>query len=307
METARQDSLEDRSELAKVGRLAIAYERFGDPCDPALLLVMGLGMQMLAWDEEFCELLVGEGFHVIRFDNRDVGLSSKIGGKRVNLTAGLLGMTGSAAYTLDDMAADTTGLLDQLGIERAHLVGASMGAMISQQIAATQPDRVLSLTSIMAGSGRRSLGTIPRPEVLRLLLRSPSGTRDAFIDETVEMFGLIGSPGYPGDEDRLRERIARSYDRSFHPEGTARQLMAILASGNRRGALKRITAPTLVIHGADDRLVPAAAGRDVAATIPGARLELIEGMGHDLPPELWPRFVAMIAEHAAAASSPPGR
>ena len=307
MEAVEQDSREDRTELAKAGRMVIAYERFGDPADPALLLVMGLGMQMLAWDEEFCELLVAEGFHVIRFDNRDVGLSSKIGGKRVNLTAGMLGLTGSAAYTLDDMAADTVALLDDLGIERAHLVGASMGAMISQQVAATHPDRVHTLTSIMAGTGRRSIATLPRPDVLRLLLRAPSSTREAFIDETVEMFGRIGSPGYPGDEERLRERVGRSYDRSFHPEGVARQLMAILASGNRRKALARITAPTLVIHGADDRLVPPAAGRDVAATIPQSRLELIEGMGHDLPPGLWPRFVSLIAEHAASAADPAGR
>jgi pimeloyl-ACP methyl ester carboxylesterase len=303
METAGSSAEADRTELARVGRMMIAYERFGDPADPALLLVMGLGMQMLAWDEEFCELLVAEGFHVVRFDNRDVGLSSKIGGKRVNLTAGLVGMTGSAAYTLDDMDSDTVGLLDELEIDRAHLVGASMGAMISQQVAGRHPERVLSLTSIMAGTGRRSLGTIPRPDILRLLLREPASTREAFIDQTVEMFGRIGSPGYPGDEARLRDRIGRSYDRSFEPEGTARQLMAILASGNRRRELARITAPTLVIHGADDRLVPAAAGRDVASTIPGARLELIEGMGHDLPPELWPQFVSLIAEHAGAAAS----
>lgn len=280
--------------------MVIAYERFGSAGDPAVLLVMGLGMQMLAWDEEFCELIVAEGFQVIRFDNRDVGLSSKIGGKRVNLTAGMLGLTGSAAYTLDDMAADTVGLLDRLGIGRAHLVGASMGAMISQQVAANFPDRVHTLTSIMAGTGRRSVNTLPRPDVLRLLLRSPATTREAFIDEMVEVFGRIGSPGYPGDEGRLRERIGRSFDRSFHPEGTARQLMAILASGNRRRDLARIKAPTLVIHGADDRLVPAAAGRDVAAAVPSARLELIEGMGHDLPPQLWPQFVELITGHAGS-------
>ena len=283
--------------------MVIAHERFGDPGDPAMLLVMGLGMQMLAWDDAFCELLVAEGFQVIRFDNRDVGLSSKTGGKRVNLTAGMLGFTGSATYTLDDMAADAVGLLDELGLERAHFVGASMGAMISQQAAAHHPDRVLSLTSIMAGSGRRALGTLPRPDVLRRLLRAPATNREAFIDEMVEMFGRIGSPGYPGDEAVLRDRIGRSYDRSFHPEGTARQLMAILASGDRRRDLARIKAPTLVIHGAADRLVPPAAGRDVAAAVPGARLELIEGMGHDLPPQLWPRLVGLIAEHAATAAA----
>jgi pimeloyl-ACP methyl ester carboxylesterase len=284
----------ERIERAPVGGIEIAYEQFGDPSDETVLLVMGLGMQMLGWDEELCELIAGEGFHVVRFDNRDVGLSSKLGG-RVNLRAGMLGFTGSARYTLDEMAADAVGLLDHLGIERAHLVGASMGGMISHKLAAHHPDRVASLCSIMSGSGRRRLATLPRPDVLRMLLRAPASGRDAFIEDTVAVFERIGSPGFPVDIERLRERAGRSFDRSFDPSGTARQMMAILASGDRSGELRRISAPTLIIHGAADRLIPPAAARELAATIPGAQLELVAGMGHDLPMQLWPRFVELIA------------
>ena len=289
--------------LARVGKLTISYERFGDPADEPLLLVMGLGMQMLGWDEEFCELLVGRGFHVIRFDNRDVGLSSKLSG-RVNLPAGFAGFTGSAAYDLDDMAADAEGLLDHLEIDSAHLVGASMGAMISQQLAAKRPDRVRSLCSIMAGTGRRSLSTTPRPAAMRILLRSPASTREDFIRATTATFSVIGSPAYPPDPEQLRERAAISYDRCFYPAGTARQLMAIMAAGNRTRELARIEVPTVVIHGDSDPLVPPQAGRDVAAAIPGARLELIEGMGHDLPRPLWPRFGELIETNARAAAAP---
>jgi pimeloyl-ACP methyl ester carboxylesterase len=291
----------DRSQLAEVGKVVLAYEEFGDPADETVLLVMGLGMQMLGWDEEFCELIAARDYHVVRFDNRDTGLSSKVGGQRVNVTAGMLGFTGSAAYTLDDMATDTVGLLDHLGVDSAHLVGASMGGMISQKLAATQPERVASLCSIMAGTGRRRISTLPRLDALRLLMRSPASTREDFIDGMVAVFGTIGSPAYPANPDRLRERAARSYDRCFYPTGSARQMMAILASGDRSEELGRITAPTLVIHGEADRLVPVRAGRDVAAAIPGARLEIIEGMGHDLPPQLWPRLIESIGDNAARA------
>lgn len=287
-------------ELAPVGDLVLCYEEFGDPADETVLLLMGLGMQMLGWEEDFCKMLVERGYRVIRFDNRDVGRSSKLSG-RVNLLAGFAGITGSAVYTLDDMATDTAGLLDHLEIPAAHLVGASMGGMIAQKLAATRPDRALSLTSIMAGSGRRGLSTTPRLGALRMLLRSPATTREDFIEGMVAVFEVIGSPGFPPDEAAVRERAARSYDRCFYPAGTARQLMAVLDSGNRGRELRRIRAPTTVIHGADDPLVPARAGRDVAEAIPGARLELIEGMGHDLPRELWPRFCGLIDAAAAAA------
>lgn len=289
--TAPTEAPDER--LAKVGRIAICYEEFGRRSDETILLVMGLGMQMLGWDETFCRLLSDRGFHVIRFDNRDVGLSSKCSG-RVNLNAGMLGRTGSAVYNLDDMAGDAAGLLDELGIERAHIVGASMGGMIGQKLATTKADRVLSLCSIMSSSGQRKLSTTPRPQALRLLLQSPASTREDYIEGAIRTFTVIGSPGFPPDPERIRERASRSYDRCFNPAGTARQLMAIMASGNRTPELHSITAPTLVIHGRADPLVPSRAGRDLASAIPNSRLEMIDGMGHDLPVELWPHFVELI-------------
>lgn len=288
------------SGIAELGGISIAYEAFGDPDDPTMLLVMGLGMQLLGWDAELCEMLAGRGFHVVRFDNRDVGLSTKLEGRRVNLYAGMLGLTGSAAYDLDDMAADALGLIDHLQVERAHLVGASMGGMIAQQLASRHPDRVLSLCSIMSGSGRRRLSTTPRLAALRTLLRKPAVSREAFIDGMVDLFRVIGSPGYPSDPERIRAQAAASYDRSFYPPGTARQLMAVLASGDRTRGLGRISAPTLVVHGSADPLIPPRAGRDVVEGVPGARYEEIEGMGHDLPAELWPRLAQLISENAAS-------
>ena len=284
-------------QLTQVGRMMLCYEEFGDPANETVLLVMGLGMQMLGWDEEFCEQLAGRGFHVVRFDNRDVGLSSK-GSGRVNVRAGLLGFTGSATYDLDDMAADSAGLLDALGVDSAHVVGVSMGGMIGQQLAARFPARVRSLCSIMASTGRRKPSTTPRPEALMTLLRPAASTRDEFVEGTVRIFEAIGSPRFPPDPERIRERAARSYDRCFYPIGTARQLMAVLASGNRTRHLRSIDVPTVVIHGREDKLVPPQAGRDVAGAISGARLELIEGMGHDLPMPLWPRFQSLIEENA---------
>jgi len=287
-------------QLTQVGRMMLCYEEFGDPSNETILLIMGLGMQMIGWDERFCEELAGGGFHVVRFDNRDVGLSSK-GTGRVNVRAGLLGFTGSASYDLDDMAADTAGLLDALGVESAHVVGVSMGGMIGQQLAARYPSRVLSLCSIMASTGRRKPSTTPRPDAMMTLLRSPATTREEFIEGTVRIFDVIGSSRFPADPGRIRERAARSYDRCFYPIGTARQMMAILASGNRTRHLRAIDAPTVVIHGREDKLVPPQAGRDVAAAITGSRLEVIEGMGHDLPIELWPRYQSLIAENASRA------
>jgi pimeloyl-ACP methyl ester carboxylesterase len=290
------------SQLAESNGLLLCYQEFGDPEAETILLVMGLGMQMLAWDEEFCELLAMQGYRVVRFDNRDVGLSSKVSG-RVNVTAGMLGLTGSAVYTLDDMAADTVGLLDHLGAERAHLVGASMGAMISQKVAATRPDRVASLCSIMSGTGRRRLSTTPRLDALRLLVRSPATTREDYITAATMMFGVIGSPDYPTDKKLLREHAERAWDRCFYPSGVARQLMAVLASGDRTKEVRRITAPTLVIHGLADKLIPPRAGRDTAAAIEGSRLELVPGMGHDFPRQLWQPISEMIIENAQRGSA----
>jgi proline iminopeptidase len=284
----------------------IEYESLGDPAHPAIVLIMGLGMQLLAWPDNFCNALVARGFRVIRFDNRDVGLSGRVPGKkRANI---LLAMAASAlhlpvrtAYTLADMADDTLRLMDQLDIGRAHIVGASMGGMIAQVLAATHPQRVLSLTSIMSTSGNRKLSK-PSKAAGKALLTRPSdpNDQDLVIEHLVHAFGVIGSPGYPSTREERRQRIGRSVRRAYDPAGVARQLVAVIASGDRRKQLKEIKAPTLVIHGADDPLVPIAAGRDTAAHIPGAKLLVIEGMGHDLPEALLPRLADAIGDHAAA-------
>jgi pimeloyl-ACP methyl ester carboxylesterase len=290
---------------AHVNGIEIAYDTFGDPADPAMLMIMGLGTQMLGWHEGFCEKLAGRGFFVIRFDNRDVGRSSQIeGGPVPDLFAGAAGDFSTASYKLDDMADDAVGLLDELGVEAAHVVGASQGGMIAQTIAVRHPERALSLTSIMSSTGGHEVGQ-PHPEaVLALLNRPPEGDREGFADFAVNAFGVIGSPGFDPGEERLRERARLSFDRGIHPDGTARQLMAVLASGDRTEGLRGIEVPTLVIHGTDDPLIDVSGGEATAAAIPGARLELIEGMGHDLPLALWPRFIDWIVENAERAEAP---
>ena len=288
---------------AHANGITIEYESLGAPDAPALLLVMGLGMQLLAWPDDFCEALVARGYRVIRFDNRDAGLSSRVGTRhRVNLPAALLRawlrLPVKAPYRLDDMAADAAGLLDALGIERAHVVGASMGGMIAQVLAARHPQRVRSLVSIMSSSGNRRVSR-SKPAAARALLSKPDDPNDAdsVIEHLMRVYAVIGSPGFPTDRGELRARLAASVARAYDPPGTARQLLAIIASGDRRALLARITAPTLVIHGADDPLVPVAAGRDTARHIPGARLQVIAGMGHDLAPGLRPLLVEAIAAH----------
>jgi pimeloyl-ACP methyl ester carboxylesterase len=296
------DTARERVRMADVGGgVELAYESFGDPADPTLLLIMGLGMQMLAWDERFCGQLVDRGFHVVRFDNRDVGLSTKVGGGPPNVIAGAFGMTGSARYTVAEMAADTTGLLDALGVERAHVVGASLGGMIGQTLAARHGDRVASLCSIMSSPGGRRPSVMPRPSVLGALLAKPPREREAYAAHVAEIFTRIGSPGYETDLEQLRERSLLMYDRSFYPTGAARQLMAAMASGDRTAELRGIDCPTLVIHGRADKLIPPSGGIAVAHAIHGARLELIDGMGHDLPMALWPRLTRSIADNAARA------
>jgi pimeloyl-ACP methyl ester carboxylesterase len=293
---------------ASANGLALAYELQGDPAASPLVLVMGLGMPLVLWPDAFVDGLVAAGFRVVRFDNRDCGHSEKLPrGTRANLPLAigraLLRMKVRAPYTLDDMAKDVTGLLDALGIVRAHVVGVSMGGMIGQVMAAHSPDRVTSLTSIMASSGnpRVSRG---KPAALRALLRRPD-PRDleAVTAHLMELFGVIGSPGFATDPTLLRGMCERVVRRGYCPAGTARQLLAILAAGDRRPELARIRAPTLVIHGAQDPLLPIAAGRDTARSIPGARLLEIEGMGHDLPPSLTPRIVDAIAQHCRAAET----
>jgi pimeloyl-ACP methyl ester carboxylesterase len=289
--------------IAPANGIEVAYEAFGDPADPMALLVMGLGVQMLGWDAELCKLLAGRGFYVVRFDNRDVGRSTKIeGGPRPDILAAAAGDASSASYTLDEMAEDCAGLLDHLGVEAAHVVGASQGGMIAQTLAIRHPERVLSLVSIMSTTGDRAVG-YPHPEALPALMARPPADREGFAEFVVGTWKVIGSPGFDPDEDALRARASAVYDRGLHPDGTARQLVAILASGDRTEALGRLDVPTVVIHGTDDPLIDVSGGQATAAAIPGARLELIPGMGHDLPRQLWPRFVDLIAENAARARS----
>lgn len=286
---------------APANGIELVYESFGDPADPTMLLVMGLGVQMLGWDEELCELLAGRGFRAVRFDNRDVGRSTRIeGGPRPDLMAAAMGDASSASYTLDEMADDCAGLLDHLGVQAAHVVGVSQGGMIAQTLAIRHPERVLSLASIMSSTGDRAVGQ-PHPEALPTLLTSGPADREGFAESAVQVFRVIGSPGFDADEEKLRKLARASFDRGYYPEGTARQLLAILASGDRTETLRRLDVPTVVIHGTDDALIDVSGGKATAAAIPGARLELIEGMGHDLPRELWPRFVDLIAENAERA------
>jgi pimeloyl-ACP methyl ester carboxylesterase len=284
--------------------IRIAFDTAGDPKAPPLLLVHGLGMPLTAWPEEYLEGLVELGFYVIRFDHRDCGLSTKFEQSGVPSLAvarlkSRLGWPVRAVYRLDDMAADAIGVLSALGVARAHVVGVSMGGMIAQIIAARYPQRVLSLTSLMSGSCRRGLPGPARP-LRRLLARHPAAAFDVerTIDYGVALLRAIGSPAYPTPEKQLRKRVAHSVRRNYCPGGIVRQAVAIAASGERGAQLDAIIAPTLVIHGAADPLVPLACGEDITSRIPGARLEVIEGMGHDLPPQLAERLLALIDAHA---------
>jgi pimeloyl-ACP methyl ester carboxylesterase len=286
-------------QIASIGDLELCYETFGDRSDPGLVLIMGLGTQMIAWREEFCERLAAAGFFVVRFDNRDVGRSTKLDDLPVPTTWQLLGRDKQAAgYTLEDMALDVIGLLDHLGIERAHVVGASMGAMIAQTVAIHHPHRVRSLVSIMGSTGARSSGQ-PQLRTAKVLLSAPPADRAGFVEHMIKTFTLIGSPGFERDEDELRRFAEATFGRGRNPAAGARHLAAIIASGNRRPMLRRITAPTLVIHGRADTLVRPSGGRATARAIPGSTLLEIPGMGHDLPRGAWPQIVDAIAANAA--------
>ncbi|MET0972405.1 MAG: alpha/beta hydrolase [Thermoleophilaceae bacterium] len=285
--------------------IELCYQSLGDPSGPPLLLVMGLGMQLIHWDLELCEQFVDEGYHVIRFDNRDAGLSTQIAAPVPPIMRAMAGFHIDAPYLLTDMAADTFGLLDGLGIERAHVMGVSMGGMIGQTMAIARPERLLSLTSIMSTTGERRAG-MPKLRTWSLLMRRAPDRRDAFVEYFVRLFRMIGSPGFPQDEPRIRELAAATFDRNHASAGTARQLAGILASGDRTPQLRRLRVPTTVIHGTDDPLVPFRGGVATARAIPDAELVAIPGMGHDLPREIWPKLIEAVARNSdrAAAASP---
>jgi pimeloyl-ACP methyl ester carboxylesterase len=284
--------------------IRLEVEDHGPTGGEPLVLIMGLGMQLVAWHEDFVAMLVERGFRVIRFDNRDIGLSQSFdeaGVPNLPLVAlkSAIGLPVIGAYHLRDMAADTVSMLDALGIEQAHICGASMGGMIAQHIAVRHPTRLRSLTLMMTTSGARRLPG-PSMKVRGALLSRPADPHDTerVIAHYIRLYRLIGSPGYPASDEYLRERLGMSVRRSYHPQGVARQLVAIAADGDRSVLLPRIAAPTVVMHGLDDPLVPVAAGHDLAAKIRGSHLDVIDGWGHDLPQALWPRFVEGI-ERAA--------
>ena len=291
--------------------IEIHYEDLGSESDPAVLLIMGLGAQLTLWHNEFCGKLVDAGYRVIRFDNRDVGLSSKLHGQKVDghLVPGLLrsfaGLPSKSVYRLEDMAADAAAVLDHLGIERAHIVGASMGGMIAQIFAATYPQRTASLGIIFSSNNSAGLPP-PAPDALLALIKGPhpSSPREVIVANSVRVSKIIGSPGYPKSDEQLRADAAENYERCFYPQGIGRHFGAILGSGSLRGYDKRITAPTVVIHGKADRLMRPAGGKSIAAAIPGARLVLLDGMGHDLPEALFDRIVGELT--TTFASSPAG-
>jgi pimeloyl-ACP methyl ester carboxylesterase len=286
--------------------ITVEYAETGASDAPVILLIMGLGMQLIGWPQSFCDGLAARGFRVISFDNRDAGHSTAMPSGRLataaKLARALFGLRVRPPYTLTDMARDALGLLDALGIERAHVVGASMGGMIAQILAIEHPERVASLTSIMSTTGNRKLPG-PDPKVLRALLRPRPRNKAIAVRRGIQLFRLIAGSAYPPNEAELRDQVERAVQRSYRPGGVARQLLAIQAAPSRALALRQVRAPTLVLHGSDDPLVPMAGGEDTAANIPGARLRIIPGMGHFLPETLITLLVDEIAAHCLAAEN----
>jgi pimeloyl-ACP methyl ester carboxylesterase len=280
--------------------ISLCYERFGNESGPPMLLIMGLGTQMIGWPDEFCAQLADRGFQVIRFDNRDIGRSSRITGAPPTPRQLISRKIDPVLYTLTDMAADAASLLSELNAAPAHVVGVSMGGMIAQTLAAQRPESARSLVSIMSNTGNRWKGQ-PAFRIYRYLLRQAPDDRDGYIEYTTRVFEAIGSRGLPFDKDRVRDMVARSYDRGHDPAGPGRQLGAIIASGDRTAELQRIRVPTLVIHGSKDPMVARSGGAATAKAIPGSRLMIVNGMGHDLPEAAWPQLVEAIAAHAHAA------
>jgi pimeloyl-ACP methyl ester carboxylesterase len=293
--------------LLNANGINIAYDEFGESSAPVILLIMGLGTQMIAWTEEFCLGLVAKGYRVVRFDNRDVGLSQKFDTQQPpNILKGLLaqklGIKIKTPYTLYDMADDAIGVMDALDIKRAHIVGASMGGMISQILAAEHPERVMSLTSIMSTSGHKSLPSASWDVTKHMITRKPVSSEADYLDQMVSFWQVIGSPKYMPEEQALRERMSLSFNRCYYPVGYQRQLAAIAAGGDRVELLKRITVPTCVIHGRSDVLVPVEGGIDTARHIKHSTLEVIDGMGHDLPRQLYGKFIDLINNNANKAA-----
>jgi pimeloyl-ACP methyl ester carboxylesterase len=274
-------------------RIDIAYERLGDPTAPPVLLVMGLGAQLLGWPDGLCDELVKRGLHLIRFDNRDAGQSTHFSGMP-DLPAVMAGNHALAPYRLSDMAGDTFGLLDALGLDSVHLVGASMGGFIAQTMTIEQPRRVRSLTSIMSTTGSPTVGQM-HPEALAMFALPPIMTRAQAIERGLHASSVIGSPGFQRDVEGIADRVGRSYDRAFDPPGMARQGAAVIASGDRTARLREVRTPALVLHGDRDKMCDVSGGRATAEAIEGAELVIIEGMGHDLPRALWPDFATRIA------------
>jgi pimeloyl-ACP methyl ester carboxylesterase len=294
-------------QFARANGIDICYEIFGEPTAEPMLLIMGLGAQMVLWDDDFCERLAGRGFRVIRFDNRDIGQSSKLsGGGRFTplelLKLRFLKIPVKAPYKLSDMALDTISLMDVLGIRSAHLVGASMGGMIAQEIAITFPERVRSLTSIMSTTGNPRVPP-PTREASAMLMAPPPATKQEYLDRFAQNWKILRVGSFPEDEARDRGRAERCFSRGLNPAGVGRQLRAILASGSRKERLRNVKAPTLVIHGTVDPLVNPMGGRDTASSIPGAKLLMIDGMGHALPVPMWPQIIDAIATHAKGAAA----
>jgi pimeloyl-ACP methyl ester carboxylesterase len=290
---------------AHVNGINIEHDGFGSEDAAAILLISGLGVQMTRWTAPFCQMLAAQGFHVIRFDNRDVGLSTHFADSPVPDLAAVAGALARGErpelpYTLDDMADDAVGLLEALGIERAHIVGRSMGGMIAQIVASEHPERTLTLTSIMSSSGNPGLPP-SSPEAMAVLTqRAPHPSQDekGFLDHSVRAARILGSPGLPFDEAAQRAQALGEAKRAYNPAGFGRQIAAIVAAGDRRARLNTIAAPTLVLHGAADPLIPLAGGKDTAANIKGAELRVIEGMGHEIPPGLYQTVVQAIADNA---------
>lgn len=300
-------SIHQPPQIARANGIDLCYDIFGDPSAEPMILIMGLGAQMIHWDDDFCRQLAARGFRVIRFDNRDIGKSSRLsGGKRLTalemLKLRFLRIPIQAPYKLRDMAEDTIGLMDALGIKSAHLVGASMGGMIAQEMAISFPQRVRSLTSIMSTTGNPKVPP-PTREAMAVLMAPPPASREEFYERFAQTWKILRVGSFPEDEARDRSRAERTFERGLNPAGVGRQLRAVLASGSRKERLHSVKAPTLVIHGTVDPLVRPEGGKDTAASIPGAKLVMIEGMGHALPIPMWPQIIDAIDKHAHAASA----